>query len=254
MFVTGKRDASHGETRIWAIRNTEEGGADVNLYYSEEERATALAEYRAGKSWRADWRSEFNGGSWQNPIVWDAEPVMPDPDAEFGELVNEMRTMGDVDKTRKLRELVEARRDAERTVTELREAMDAQRDRWTESLRQAQAPISDAADERLAPIWELAAQAADDNGFCPEYEKLCDSLGIPGRPRLRRGVVEVTLNVYAYAMGATEEEAHEAMERQVRERLESEVHTEDRYSNHDDGSISHVDITSVDTSDVEVYN
>lgn len=36
-------------------------------------------------------------------------------------------------------------------------------------------------DPRVAWIWEAAATAADEEGFCPEYERLAARLGVPGR-------------------------------------------------------------------------
>lgn len=36
-------------------------------------------------------------------------------------------------------------------------------------------------DPRVAWFWEAAAKAADEEGFCPEYERLAARLGVPGR-------------------------------------------------------------------------
>lgn len=118
-----------------------------------------------------------------------------------------------------------------------------------ERLATASAPITDTSDERLAPIWERAAEVAEENGFCSEYELLTNGLGIPGRPRTYRGIVRVQFNVYAYADGTSAYEAGEAMEQRLREAV-AELRTDTRV----DGSISHVDIDNTTVDDVEVYN
>jgi len=119
----------------------------------------------------------------------------------------------------------------------------------------ARAEISDPADERLAPIWELAARAADENGFCPEYDKLCDSLGVPGRPRLRRGIVRVEFNLYAYAMATADDDAAEAMEERVRGLIQSfrDEHIATPYESREDGDLTHLDVDRIDAEDVSVY-
>lgn len=38
-------------------------------------------------------------------------------------------------------------------------------------------------DPRIAWLWEDAAKLATRQGHCSTYDKMCDSLGIPGRPR-----------------------------------------------------------------------
>lgn len=80
-YITGKRDASRGETRVWAIRDTEADRSDIALFYSEEERNTALASLKANSTLTSgsfDWNSNERGGSWQNPPVWDDPEEEPD--------------------------------------------------------------------------------------------------------------------------------------------------------------------------------
>ena len=134
------------------------------------------------------------------------------------------------------------------------EAMQRELDAAREQLRVARLPITDVMDERLTPIWDKAAEAAEENGFCSEYDKLCDSLGIPGRVRLYRGVVTVTLNVYAYAEARNADDAGDLMEQRLRERVRDELATEGGYDSHEDGSVTHVDINSSEYESVDIYS
>ena len=60
-------------------------------------------------------------------------------------------------------------------LTTLRESIDALR----VELRDARsAPIS-ADDDRLTPMWRKASRIANGAGFCPEYERIASSLGVP---------------------------------------------------------------------------
>src|SRR3546814_7274264 len=44
-------------------------------------------------------------------------------------------------------------------------------------------PLTNAADDRLAAIWERGEQIANDEGFCSEYDRLVEAIG--GTPRER---------------------------------------------------------------------
>jgi len=181
----------------------------------------------------------------------DAPTVEP-PTTTAETIAAEFPGVRDEAATAKLRELVRERNQLRRDRVETATAFAAEADSLRARLRVAQVTISDVADERLSPIWERAAEAATEAGFCSEYEKLCDILGIPGRERLYRGVVEVRFNVYAYATATNADDAEEEITNTVRERL-TEIATEDPYSSHDDGSVSHLDVTDVGAEQVEVY-
>jgi len=120
-------------------------------------------------------------------------------------------------------------------------------------LATAQAPITDPSDERVAGIWERAAGVASEEGFCREYDRLAEGMGIPGRSRLFRGVVSVTFNVYAYAEGHDEDEAREAMEERVRSQLRDDLTVDGPYDEREDGHLSHLDIDNSEVSDVNPY-
>ena len=221
-FIKGDRD--EGEFRRYAIRDTEQndtsgnGPCDVMLFHDEQDRDRILASVNAGdlSRWLPEWRSDENGGNWYSPPRWeqpDAEQPAEDP------------------------ELVRLRSEVERLQRELSAARE---------------PITDVNDERLTPIWDKAAEAAEENGFCPEYDKLANSLGIPGRERLYRGVVEVRFNVYAYARSRVADDAADEMEQAVREAVRN-LATVNDWEGRSDGDISHVDFNSSEVSDVSVY-
>ncbi|WP_299091692.1 hypothetical protein [uncultured Microbacterium sp.] len=54
-------------------------------------------------------------------------------------------------------------------------------------------PITDAADDRLAAIWEKGEQIANDEGFCSEYDRLVEAIGGTPRERDFRVTLSVTL-------------------------------------------------------------
>ncbi|MGG1910418.1 hypothetical protein AB1285_26710 [Microbacterium sp. NRRL B-14842] len=54
-------------------------------------------------------------------------------------------------------------------------------------------PITDAADDRLAAIWEKGEQIATDEGFCSEYDRLVEAIGGTPRERDFRVTLSVTL-------------------------------------------------------------
>lgn len=221
-FIPGDRAA--GELRRYAIRDTEQndtsghGPRDVMLFTDATERDRVLASINSGdlSEWSPEWRSDANGGNWASPPAWVTEPAeQPAEDPELARLRSEVQRL-------------------QRELSVARES------------------ITDVNDERLTPIWDRAAEAAEENGFCPEYDKLANSLGIPGRERLYRGVVEVRFNVYAYARSRVADDAAEEMEQRVRQAV-AELRSVDDYSGRDDGDISHVDISESDVSDVSVY-
>ena len=121
----------------------------------------------------------------------------------------------------------------------------------TERLATAQEPITDVSDERLTPIWDRAAEKATEEGFCPEYERITEALGIPGRERSYRGVVTIQFNVYAYATARGPEEAGEAMKASVREQLRESAIGSGDYGN--DGDTTHLDFEDVEVEDVNPY-
>lgn len=225
-FIKG--DRAEGEFRRYAIRDTEQndtsgnGPCDVMLFHDEQDRDRILASVNAGdlSRWLPEWRSDENGGSWYSPPRWEQ------PDAEQP-----------AEQPAEDPELARLRSEVERLQRELSVARES---------------ITDVNDERLTPIWDRAAEAAEENGFCPEYDKLANSLGIPGRERLYRGVVEVRFNVYAYARSRVADDAAEEMEQRVRQAV-AELRSVDDYSGRDDGDISHVDISDSDVTDVSVY-
>jgi len=75
-------------------------------------------------------------------------------------------------------------------------------------------PISDFQDGRLEPLWEQASRQADAEGFCSEYERMCDAFGIPGRERDYSVDVEVTLTrtITVSATGRDEDQAAESID------------------------------------------
>lgn len=220
MFQKVIRDY-HGEMQYGLTRDDREH--DSLIYWPTRE-ARDEAATRAVDDWPFDRYQYSRDGGWEIP--WQPDPGEP-PEVQA---------------------LREALRQAEEQVVQAR----AESNRWRE---QAQAEIHDASDERLRPIWEQAAQAASDEGFCPEYDRLCAQLGIPGRPRLYRGVVNVRFNVYAYEMATDPDIAQETMEENMRERIEA--WREDIVGNsyeHESGDITHFDVDSIDSESVDVYD
>ncbi|WP_295792033.1 hypothetical protein [uncultured Microbacterium sp.] len=71
-------------------------------------------------------------------------------------------------------------------------------------------------DARLAWVWEDAARLADRNGWCKEFDALCDALGVPGRVRKfsitmhDAGGVRVTARVEARSRRLAEEKLRSA--------------------------------------------
>lgn len=226
-FIRGLRSATDNfghPIQRYAIRDTGAvaNGPDVQLFGSEQERDAALARYEAEPEWfRGELNSPEHGGTWGNPPVWE-EPAADPTDTVTG-----------------------AQHAA--VVAELNATIE----RLTAQLAAAHAPISDVTDDRLMPIWDAAALAAQDEGFCSEYDRLANRLGIPGRERLYRGTVSVTFNVYSYATARGAEDAQEAMEQQVRDALDNLPIS--HYGGFEDGSISHLDIDEVSTDDVDIY-
>lgn len=186
------------------------------------------------------------------PEPWGWEPDVPVSDATDSILAAEFPGSRSDAAQAKLRELVHERNQLRRDLVNRETAHSAERDRLSRQLEYARAEITDVADERLRPIWDQAAEAATREGFCPEYDRLCASLGIPGRARLYRGVVNVTLNLYAYAESRDPGVAEIEMMERVRDRLAA-LETEDRHEEHENGSISHVDVESIDAENVTVF-
>ncbi|MGG1910551.1 hypothetical protein AB1285_27380 [Microbacterium sp. NRRL B-14842] len=62
-------------------------------------------------------------------------------------------------------------------------------------------PITDAADDRLAAIWEKGEQIANDEGFCSEYDRLVEAIGGTPRERDFRVTLSVTLTQRRYRLG-----------------------------------------------------
>jgi hypothetical protein len=54
-------------------------------------------------------------------------------------------------------------------------------ERIEERMRKAEAPITDASDHRLSPIWERAHEIADERGHCETFDEMMESLGAPSR-------------------------------------------------------------------------
>ncbi len=219
---------------IYGIRDTDR--TVFAAYVNREDRDRNLRGLRTGSlSWSAAvadsyQRHEYSlDGFWTGEWVQVHVPDVDDPTAADASPVADTVT----------REAHEAQ------VAELRATVE----RLTSQLADARAPITDVNDERLAPMWERAASVAEDEGFCPEYERLANGLGIPGRERTYRGIVTVTFNVYAYARSTMADEAREAMEQNVSDAVRNIASTD--YGT--DGAITHVDFQQVDSEDVNVY-
>jgi hypothetical protein len=204
-------------------------------YMNREDRDRNLRGLRTGSlSWSAAvadsyQRHEYSlDGFWTGEWVQVHVPDVDDPTAADASPIADTMTR--------------AAHEAE--VAELRATVE----RLTSQLAAARAPITDVTDERLAPIWERAASVAEDEGFCPEYERLANGLGIPGRERTYRGIVNVSFNVYAYARDTMQDGAAEQMEAFVREAVRNLA------GNYGvPGEMTHVDLHSVESEDVNVY-
>lgn len=68
----------------------------------------------------------------------------------------------------------------ERTLTLLASA-EEELVRLRAKLSDLRSPIVDGSDERLGEFWEKAGEAANEAGFCPEYDRIAELLGGPGR-------------------------------------------------------------------------
>lgn len=66
-------------------------------------------------------------------------------------------------------------------------------ERQQREIDRLQLPITDAADDRLAAIWEKGEQIANDEGFCSEYDRLVEAIGGTPRERDFRVTLSVTL-------------------------------------------------------------
>lgn len=98
----------------------------------------------------------------------------------------------------------------------------------TVARREASKPVTDGADPRLAQFWDIAAEAADEENFCEEYDRIAEALG--GRPRRReykvrlcvQAHVDVTVSVTARNADDAEDMAHNVMTSDDVERAISE--------------------------------
>ena len=66
-------------------------------------------------------------------------------------------------------------------------------ERQQREIERLQLPITNAADDRLAAIWERGEQIANDEGFCSEYDRLVEAIGGTPRERDFRVTLSVTL-------------------------------------------------------------
>ncbi len=174
---------------------------------------------------------------WEREVS-EAAPTPPTPTEELATF----RPLSEDERMAKLRAIIVERNEANRLLEVEREARRQERESLTATVSRLSEPITDVTDERLAPIWDRAAEAAQDEGFCPEYDRLCDRLGIPGRERQYRGVVKVSLDFYAYATARGENAATDLIEEEVADNLLGLLSEYDS-----------VDIREVEATDVSVY-
>jgi hypothetical protein len=161
--------------------------------------------------------------------------------AENRELLNERaQVRAELDNARELWEIDENR--LKDRITETENALTEAR---TENQRLRFANI-DADDPRLADLWEKAYRYASHAGFCSEFERIADALGIPQQSLVWSGTayVDVTLTVPVPVSGmATRHEINEgAVEPHDIDRHEIAEALNDR-----DWSAYDVDVWSVDT-------
>lgn len=116
------------------------------------------------------------------------ELVAPAPAQEDGEAERVARALGaNAAQLGKLRAIVEARKAAEAEAERLRAEL-AQRPS-TGSDEQ----ITDGSDPRLREFWAKAAEAANEAGYCNEYDRMAAALNGPGRTKSGHVHVDVTL-------------------------------------------------------------
>jgi hypothetical protein len=184
---------------------------------------------------------------WERELMTPADPV--------SEVVNTFEGTMSERNTARLRELVEGKLRAEREAESQRAAYERQAEQYRTQLARALAPLSDASDERLQPIWEQAHSAADDAGYCPEFDRMMEAIGAPTRPRLYRVIVEATVNAYVFVTAQTEDDARELAESRFDEVLGEVggIETEGEYNTHSDGSVTQFDYNSVSAESSELY-
>lgn len=214
---------------------------NLHAWVAAEDRDRVLRRLRDGE---VDWRGataladdrgytlsgpRSEGGNWEGRWTEVHEPSIDDPTAPDASPVPEPVT----------------REQHDAVVAELNATIE----RLTAENARLGSPITDTKDARLTAIWERAAEVAENEGFCPEYERLANGLGIPGRSRLYRGIVTVRFNVYSYATDTSDDSAARTMEENVRERLRDTLTT----GGYGEGDISHLDFEGVEAEDVSVY-
>jgi len=235
---------------VWYRGNTAREWRDADLAALREDRLTWADVTRYAS--RADGTNRDGGYrltavGWQG--TWEAEAAPLTPDEE---VTRDFRAATDEQRA-KLRALIVARNEADRLLATEREARRQEREQLTATVQRLSAEITDVSDDRLTPIWDKAAEAAEEAGFCPEYDKLCSILGVPGRERTYRGVVTVTLNAYVYTTSRGEEEAAEEMENLMRAQVESSLAVGDRYYP-EPGSITVVEVQETEAEEVSIYS
>jgi hypothetical protein len=69
-------------------------------------------------------------------------------------------------------------------------------------------------DPRLADEWVRAGEVATEEGFCGEYDRMCERFGIPGRERTWDVPVYARVNVTVQVTATSADSAREAVERE----------------------------------------
>jgi hypothetical protein len=85
------------------------------------------------------------------------------------------------------------------------------RDYW---IQVAQAPIA-LNDSRLSDAWERAGEIATEEGFCAEYDRMCERIGIPGRERDWSVPVDVSMTFNVIVRGRSASDAAERIDSEV---------------------------------------